>query len=75
MLGHILKKQDRLIFHYYKWYRCNIRLKVAVIQAMQLIDETAFEEKLTEIKRYWQLFQSYVKGLKLELSPILSPST
>lgn len=58
-------EEDRRIFHYYKLYRANVRLKVAFLKAKQHPPETAaFLAEFEIAQRYFQLFERYFRQLE-----------
>jgi len=55
----IFNEKDQLLFKYYKWYRANIRLKVECFKS-----RNEHQPDLTEIRRYWKLYQEYANDLR-----------
>lgn len=53
------EKEDALLFRYYKAYRANVRLKVALLEYRQ----DARPEPAAMARRYWELLQEYVLDL------------
>lgn len=56
--------QDWNIFHYFKLYRANVRLKVNGLNAMQAESEEELKPLLQVIADYLHLYRYYVKALK-----------
>lgn len=61
----IESEEDRQIYHYYKLYRANVRLKVACLKAMPQGKFAAEGEKIA--KRYAILLEQYLQGLSLSV--------
>ncbi len=62
----IFNDADWSIFKYYKWYRANVRLKVTVLKAQQLMEEHNEQEFLRQkqiAENYFQLFNEYQKQI------------
>lgn len=55
--------KDWNIFHYFKLYRANVRLKVNGLNAMQAEDEEALQKNIPTIKAYLNLYRYYLKAL------------
>lgn len=55
----IENEADWQIFHYYKLYRANVRLKVTCLRAMQENDSDDFEQEITEAQKYFRLLEQY----------------
>jgi len=55
------REEDRNIFHYYKMYRANVRLKVNALAGIEREEKrkAVSEELLKEIKVYYDLLQDY----------------
>ncbi len=58
-------EEDRRIFHYYKLYRANVRLKVNFLKTkQQALESEAFYAELKVAQRYFQLFEEYLAHLE-----------
>jgi aminoglycoside phosphotransferase family enzyme len=58
------EEADRLIFHYYKMYRANVRLKVNALAAIQFEKEDSLTAaRLKEVEAYYLLLKKYMKAL------------
>jgi len=55
--------EDWTLFHYFKLYRANVRLKVLTLNAMQANDQEELDSLIPEIESYLQLYQHYLKAL------------
>ena len=49
-----------LLFNYYKSLSANVRAKVAILNAAELTDTTAFTKKINDAKRYVNLLDKYL---------------
>jgi len=54
-----LQEADHLLFHYYKFYRANIRLKVNALKAEQATDDATRTFHLQRLETYFWLMQHY----------------
>lgn len=59
----IEQPEDWTIYHYFKLYRANVRLKVNTLNAMQAEDEDEFAELLPAVQDYLDLYRHYLKAL------------
>jgi len=55
--------EDWNIFHYFKLYRANVRLKVSGLNAMQAETEEEQASLLQPVADYLKLYQYYLKAL------------
>ncbi|GAB5552370.1 MAG: hypothetical protein Sapg2KO_19610 [Saprospiraceae bacterium] len=55
--------KDWNIFHYFKLYRANVRLKVSGLNAMQAQDEAELQAIIPAVKAYLHLYRYYLKAL------------
>ncbi len=55
----IENEADWQIFHYYKLYRANVRLKVTCLRAMQENGSDDFEQEIAEAQKYYKLLEQY----------------
>lgn len=55
--------EDWNIFHYFKLYRANVRLKVNGLNAMQAPSEQELQTMLLTVKAYLKLYRYYLKAL------------
>lgn len=69
-----LTAADELIFHYYKFYRANIRLKVNCLRAMQETDARQREVWLRAVRDYFALFSDYFRMITGMETPVSSPA-
>jgi len=58
--------EDWDIFHYYKMYRANVRLKVTALAAMQVDNQQAFAKKIAAVERYYDLLKSYLQSATIK---------
>lgn len=57
---------DRQIFHYYKMYRANVRLKVNILAAVQFEKQNCLpKSKLKEVEVYYLLLKRYFSERKM----------
>lgn len=63
----IQKEADWEIFHYYKLYRANVRLKVAALAAMQVDNQEAFQKHLSSVTRHYKLLKNYLQSATVEV--------
>ncbi len=54
------KPEDPQIFHYFKAYRANVRLKVESLQLTQFPQDALPELPLRKVKRYLELLETYL---------------
>ncbi|MEO0340037.1 MAG: hypothetical protein AAF242_12580, partial [Bacteroidota bacterium] len=55
---------DWTLFHYFKLYRANVRLKVNTLNAMQVEEPEQLAELLPGIRAYLVLYTSYLRALQ-----------
>lgn len=56
----IYNHSDEKLFHYYKLYRANVRLKISALDIMQTTRQAVLDEQLFTIKTYLELFKTYL---------------
>jgi aminoglycoside phosphotransferase family enzyme len=61
-------EEDALIFLFFKWYRCNVRLKVNALRALQAKEPTLFQHWLQAVREYLDQFYGYFLELKARQS-------
>lgn len=61
-------EEDALIFLFFKWYRCNVRLKVNALRAAQAEDKTLFQLWLHAVREYLDQFYAYFLEQKTGVS-------
>ncbi len=64
----MLTDEDTLIFLFFKWYRCNVRLKVNALRALQAKEPTMFQHWLQAVREYLDQFYGYFLELKARQS-------
>lgn len=60
----IREPADWRLFHYFKAYRANVRLKVNCLRAMQPEDETDRQKTLKVVRAYFRLLEGYYQRLR-----------
>ena len=50
----------KILFHYYKCYRANIRAKINILNAVEETDYNAFNQKISAARNYLLLLKSYL---------------
>lgn len=53
---------DEKLFHYYKLYRANVRLKIHALKAMQMEPGEALDQQLARVKTFLDLFGEYLEA-------------
>ncbi len=56
-------KEDEPVFLYFKWYRCNVRLKVNALRAAQAEDPALFRQWMQAAGQYLEQFYGYFAEL------------
>jgi len=58
--------EDRRLFHYFKLYRANVRLKVSALSAKQVIETETPQRSLDQMEEYFHLLKYYHSILAIE---------
>jgi len=62
----IQEEADWEIFHYFKLYRANVRLKVSALATTQVDNQEAFERHLSSVQRYYDLLKAYLQSATIK---------
>ena len=58
----MMYEADRMLFHYYKLYRANVRMKVMALQ-LNAANDSRTERTMEEVKKYLGLLERYLQTL------------
>ncbi len=59
----IHNNKDHLLFEFFKWYRCNVKLKVQSLKAIQAETTVDLNFRLQRVNGYYQLFCKFLDQL------------
>jgi len=60
----LIHEDDWQIYHYYKLYRANVRVKINALKTMQSPDEKEMLERMGLVKAYLSLLEKYLEGVR-----------